>query len=259
MYPTEPDDPRWPPLPPAEDEETLPEPETAEELGQDGEGPEPALEDPHFDQGTWKAITQTIKGVMLDPVAFFRGMREDRPVGAALAWGFSILCISGLMQWVMGLLFSQVLVGQFFPLLQQFDPNLDATEFQEIMRWSQTVGPIVQFIFIPFGAAINFFLFVLVFYLFSQLWGSFERRFSMFLRLCAYCMTPYLFGFGISLLNLLCFFYSLILLTIGLVHAGKSPTGRAVGTVITPPILCCLCVFFCLFLGLMAAFSGSWS
>jgi len=258
MYPNEPEDPTIPPLPPADDEYS-PEYDEPIYAAEESEGPEPPLEDPDFDQGTWKAITGTLKGIMLDPVAFFKGMKEDRPIGVALAWGFTILCISGLMQLVVGLIFNQVIISQFLPFLQQLDPNLDAAEFNEIMKWSQTVGPIVQFIFVPFGAAIHFFLFVLIFYLFSQLWGSFDRRFSMFLRLCAYSMTPYLFGFGISILNLLCFFYSLVLLTIGLVHAGKSETGRAVGTVVTPLFLCCACAIFCVFLVVMAAFSGAWS
>lgn len=235
-------DPELPPTPqqPYDPQSTWQAPEPQQQ-----DSPEPPIEDPNFGDSAIAAMVLTAKRLLTTPSRFFSGMQEERSATAAVVWALSIMCLSRLLYLIITtLIFPQ---PNYAEMMQQFfdQMGIDPGNMDSLGPLFDPSSPslfLVSVIMIPIQAIIGFFISVLIYYLSAYIWKAFEPRFSMFIRIYAFAQTPALIAWFPLIGGLTSVIWSLILLGMGLVYAGKATQGRAVGAVVTPIVFCCVCL-----------------
>ncbi len=177
--------------------------------------------------GIWSAAIATIKAVLLKPAETFSTMRREGGVGNPLF--FHVL--TGTIGGVVGLLYNVL----FNPSLRQPQvlPNLTIPAFTDGMFFGWAL---MMPIFIVLGAFIQSGLF----HLSLMICGGARQPFETTFR-----VTAYTFGAAAILQVIpvcgatLYFIWGLVCFCIGLAKAHEIETGRAVGAVLLPLVLCC--------------------
>lgn len=203
-----------------------------------------------YEGSFFASLWGTLKTVMFRPAEFFVGMNEDRPVYPSMIWALLILAINQVLQVLIGSIFQEKMMQDLAPFMDELAQELNM-DLSMLTQQTSDMMLGLGLAFIPLTVPLVFFFFVLVYFISAQAWDAFQPSFPMFMRVCAFSMTPHLFGFGINILTMVAWIYTMILMAVAFIHAGKASTGRAIGAAISPLVLCCLCAVFCTCAGFM--------
>ncbi len=182
--------------------------------------------------GFFPAIWQTVKGVLLDPGRTFDTMNRTGGLGAPL--GYTVLL--GSAGGILGLLFNLVFnidTRNFLPpeMRQQSLPFLDAH------RPGFTLGMAVA---MPLLMILSAFITSGVWHLSLMICGGAKQPFETTFRTNCYAMGS---GSALALIPLcggsIGFIWALVCMCIGLAKTHEINTGRAVGAVLLPVVVCC--------------------
>jgi hypothetical protein len=219
--------------------------------GGGGHGAPPPAGTPWEDRerlGFVNALIETTKQVMTQPAAFYRAMPTSGGVGSPLLYAV-------IIGWI-----GTVLASFYLALFQSIaDP---AALGGDVPAWMTSSTPfevwggfVANVIFGPIGEAIAVFVAGGILHLSLLLIGGAQRNFEATFRVVCYSRAP-------SILMIIPFcgwfvapVWTLVLYVIGLQHAHRIGTGKAVLGVLLPAALFCCCCAGLLFLvwGFVAA------
>ena len=182
---------------------------------------------------------ETVRGVLLDPTAFFRSMRQTGGLGAPLTFGIAGTLLGSLIGSLWQLMF---LSGDMFP---HPDAAGDAAAAALVSS-----GCVV--VFVPIGAVLGMFIGAAIYHVMLLLLGAARQPFETTMRVVAYSMG------STSLLHILpvcgafiATVWAIVAYIIGLAQAHEISTGKAAAAVLIPVAVCC--VIFALFYAAVAA------
>ena len=183
--------------------------------------------------GFFPAIGQTIKMVLLDPARTFENMKRTGGLGAPLGYNVLLASVASLVSLIFKLVFNIDLAMFLPPELRQ-----DSFPFLEEHRVGFLIGATIT---MPFLMIISTFITSAVWHLSLMICGGARQPFETTLRTNCYAMGS---GSALALLplfgGLIGFLWGLVCLCIGLAKAHEINTGRAVGAVLLPVVVCCV-------------------
>lgn len=250
-----------PPIPPEDDANPYQPPEHGwsdqpreAEMGTDSEEeyPKPPLEDVYWQGSKTAAAIETIRRLILQPSAFFRGIKEDDSVDGAASLTTLLHVIGGLLAVLAQYAYMELEIPGLFP----------PSEFGEYVWESPALAYTNNLLFalllttvlLVFRVFVGLAFYSAVYYIIGKLLNSFDHDFNTMFRLLSYCalaLTPPLLAsplllipyFGVLfvwLLTLVSFIWLIVLFVKGLkgISRGRVGTGRALLTVLMPLLFC---------------------
>ena len=194
--------------------------------------------------GFFPAIWQTIKAVLLDPARTFETMKCEGGLGVPLGYSVLLGSAGGIVSVLFNLVFN-IDAANFLPpeMKQQQMP------FMANYKTALMIGMAVA---MPLLMVISAFISSGIWHLSLMICGGAKKPFETTFRVACYTMGS---GSALSLIPLcgssIGSIWALVCLCIGLAKAHEINTGRAVGAVLLPVVVCCV-----LYLLLIAAVIG---
>ena len=189
---------------------------------------------------------ETVRGVLLNPVVFFRTMRRSGALGPPLIFGIAGTLIGGVIGALYQLMF-MTMGGGFGDLTAARD-----TAFVGLL----SSGCIV--VVAPVAAILGMFIAAGIYHLMLLLLGGARGTFETTIRVVAYTMG------STSLLqilpmcgSLLAAVWSIVVNIIGLAQAHEVSTGKAAAAVLLPVVACCVVIALAWAATIAAIISGA--
>jgi hypothetical protein len=195
--------------------------------------------------GFLPAITQTVKGVLLDPATTFAAMKREGGLGNPLGYDVLMSWIGFIVAAAYNLGF-QAVMGTMTPRSQtQFNP----------MAWG-AVAIVAMIVLMPLFTVISAFIASGILHLSLMICQGAKQPFETTFRAHCYAMgsvaplqfIPFCGAYAAII-------WAIVALCIGVAKSHEIGTGRAVLAVLLPSIVCCLLAFFigATFVGFAAA------
>ena len=187
---------------------------------------------------------ETVRGVLLDPTAFYRTMRRSAGLGPPLTFGIAGTLIGSLIGSLYQLMFMSAGTG--------FG---DVTAGEAAFASLFSSGCIV--IVVPVFAVLGMFVGAAIYHVMLLLLGAARQPFETTMRVVAYAMG------ATSVLQIipicgsvLAVVWSIVVYIIGLAQAHEIPTGKAAAAVLIPIAVCCVLTAL-FYAALLAVFLGA--
>ena len=194
--------------------------------------------------GFFKAIWETFKGALIDPVRTFEKMKRSGGVGVPLGYDVLLGSVGGIISLIYNFVFN-IDATAFFPPEFRQEPNPLLTTYRNYFLIGTAVA-------MPLLMIVSAFLTSGVWHLSLMICAGAKQPFETTFRTTCYAMGS---GSILALLPLcgssIGFIWGLVCLCIGLAKTHEIHTGRAVCAVLLPVAVCCL-----LYLLLIAAVIG---
>lgn len=185
-------------------------------------------EDPAYPR--LEALYETAKLVLFNPREAFSRMNPTvslgKPILFAVILGWVAIIVGQIYQWA------------FRSTLASLMPGMFARQDMFFSKVASVIAVITAPVWVLFGLGLA----TLVIHLFLLLFGGAQRGFETTLRTLAYSEATYVFEVIPLVGGLIAILWWFFVSIVGLAQAHGTTTGRAAGAVLTPVLLCCVCV-----------------
>lgn len=195
--------------------------------------------------GMANALIGTIKGVLMEPKDTFKIMKQAGGVGEPLLYAVILGTVGGIASLVWQALFSAI-----GPLLGAGEAM---NQFAETM-----IGLGILAVLMPAFVVIGLFISAAITHLFAMMFGAADNGFEVTFRVVSYTNG------STAILNIIpiigglaALVWTLVASIIGLAEAQNTTGGRAAGAVLTPLVLCCVCIIAFVVLAIVGIAAGA--
>lgn len=185
-------------------------------------------EDPAYPR--LEALYETAKLVLFNPREAFSRMSLAVSLGKPILFAI-------ILGWV-GIIVGQIYQWAFRSTLASLMPGLFGRQDLFFSKVASVVTVVTAPVWVLFGLGIA----TLVIHLFLLLYGGAQRGLETTFRTLAYSEATYVFQVIPVVGGIIAVFWWLFVSILGLAQAHQTTTGRAAGAVLTPFVLCCVCV-----------------
>lgn len=186
--------------------------------------------------GFWKGLWDTITGVLFNPSDFFARMPVVGGIGRPLLFGLLVGSVSSIVESLVGL------SGWLWPMWLRHYPGMP--EFQEFIPfWASRTAllPLVA-LSAPMAVLVGMFLWAGIIHLCLMLVGGAQRGFEATFRVVAYSEAASLFRILPFCGGLVAIPWMIVVQVIGFKQAHQISSGKAIGAMVMPLLLCCGCI-----------------
>lgn len=185
-------------------------------------------EDPSYPR--LEALYETAKLVLFYPREAFARMGPEVSLGKPILFAI-------ILGWV-GLLVGQIYQWVFRSMLASLMPGF----FGRQDLFFSKVASLVTVLTAPVWILLGLGVITLIIHLFLLLYGGAQRGLETTFRTLAYTEATYIFQVIPVVGGMIAVLWWLFVSILGLAQAHQTTTGRAAGAVLTPFLLCCVCV-----------------
>lgn len=185
-------------------------------------------EDPAYPR--LEALYETARLVLLHPREAFSRMSPSVSLGKPILFAI-------ILGWI-GIVVAQVYQWAFRSALASLTPGLFGRQDLFLSKVASVVTVVTAPVWILLGLGVA----TLVIHLFLLLYGGAQRGLEATFRTLAYSEATYVFQVIPVVGGIIAVIWWLFVSILGLAQAHQTTTGRAAGAVLTPFVLCCVCV-----------------
>jgi hypothetical protein len=178
----------------------------------------------------------TVKGLLLEPAAFFQRMGAEAPLGPAMGFGLISFCLAAVLQIFWNLVFAGIKFGMLrFAGEGSADGPAAIAPFIEhgVQIGFAILTPAFGFIGIFVGAGITHLCLLLL--------GGVKEGYPAMVKIFLYANAGACLGVVPCLGDFAYAVWSIVISTVGIVTVHKTETWRALLAIFLPTILICLC------------------
>lgn len=205
-------------------------------------------------RGFFPALVETVKLLVTSPTEAFARVRESGDYLSPLLFAVLIGWVMGIIGQIWSLLFQGAWVGMF---------PAEMRDQMGAMMAGSAVSFVITVVILPVVIAVVLFIWSGIVHLCLMMLGGHKQSRSGFegtFRSSSYAYVAAIAQIVPFLGGLIAAVWCLVLQVIGLVRMHRTSTGKAVGAVLIPIALCCVCfgaIFAIAFGSIMAALGGS--
>ncbi|MBC7186398.1 MAG: YIP1 family protein [Calditrichaeota bacterium] len=186
--------------------------------------------------GFWKSLWDTISGVLFSPNTFFARMPVTGGIGKPLLFGLLVGSVSSIVDSIISL------SGWLWPMGLRHYPGM--AEFPDIFPLWMSRTALVPLVSLtaPMMVLVGMFLWAGILHLCLMLVGGAQRGFEATFRVVAYSEAASLFRILPFCGSVVALPWMIVVQIIGFKQAHQISSGKAVGAMLLPLLLCCACV-----------------